>query len=78
MIEMVFLKYVVDSVARSGMITIEFEYSSTLLTINYHDVEFSDNDLRKHVEGNPRVLRNIDSYLRNKLLYQEYNLNSLQ
>jgi len=78
MIEMVFLKYVVDSVARSGMITIEFEYSSTLLTINYHDVEFSDNDLRKHVEGNPRVLRNIDSYLRNRLLYQEYNLNLLQ
>jgi hypothetical protein len=78
MTEMVFLKYVVDAVTKSGMITIEFEYSSSRLTINYLDVEFSDNDLRKHVEGNPRVLRNIDSYLRNNLLYQEYNLNSLQ
>ena len=73
MTELVFLKYVVDAVTKSGMITIEFEYSSSRLTINYLDVEFSDNDLRKHVEGNPRVLRNIDSYLRNKLLYQEYN-----
>ena len=68
MTEMVFLKYIVDAVTKSGMITIEFEYSSSHLTINYLDVEFSDNDLRKHVEGNPRVLRNIDSYLRNKLL----------
>ena len=65
----------VDAVTKSGMITIEFEYSSSHLTLNYLDVEFSDNDLRKHVECNPRVLRNIDSYLRNKLLYQEYNLN---
>ena len=75
MTEIVFLKYVADAVTKSGMITIEFEYSPCHLTINYLDVEFSDNDLRKHVEGNPRVLRNIDSYLRNKLLYQEYNLN---
>jgi hypothetical protein len=78
MTETVFLKYVVDAVAKSGMLTIEFEYSSSHLTINYVDVEFSDNDLRKHVECNLRVLRNIDSYLRNKLLYQEYNLNSRQ
>ena len=75
---MVFLKYIVDAVTKSGMITIEFEYSSSHLAINYLDVAFSDDDLRKHVEGNPRVLRNIDSYLRNRLLYQEYNLNSLQ
>jgi len=73
MTEIVFLKYVVDAVTKSGMISIEFEYSSSHLTINYLDVEFSDNDLSKHVEGNPRVLRNIDSYLRNKLLYQEYD-----
>jgi hypothetical protein len=74
MTEIVFLKYVVDAITKSGMVNIEFEYSSNDCTINYLDVEFSDHDLRKHVEDNPRVLRNIDSYLRNKLLYQEYNL----
>ena len=59
--EMVFLKYLVDAVTKSGIITIEFEYSSSHLTLNYLDVEFSDNDVRKRVECNPRVLRNIDS-----------------
>ena len=39
MTEMVFLKYVVDAVTRSGMIITEFEYSSSNLTINYLEVK---------------------------------------
>ncbi len=53
---------------------VEFEYSSILCSINYLDVQYSDPQMRKHVEENPNVLRNIDSHLRNNLLYQEYNI----
>lgn len=75
MTDIVFLKYIVEGITHTGMLIVEFEYSSRRCSINYLDVQFNDPELRKHVEGNPHVLRNIDSYLRNKLLYQEYNFN---
>lgn len=77
MIDIIFLKYSVEGITHSGMLTVEFEYSSSRCSINYLDVQYSDPELRKHVEGNPHVLRNIYSYLRNKLLKQEYNFNEL-
>ncbi len=61
MTDIVFLKYPVDGITRSGMLTIEFEYSSSRCSINYLDIKYSDPELSKHVECNPRVLRNIDS-----------------
>jgi len=75
MTDIMFLKYSVEGITHSGMLTVEFEYSSSRCTINYLDVHFSDPEIRQQVEGNPYVLRNIDSYLRNKLLNQEYNFN---
>lgn len=51
----------------------EFEYSPGDSPINYLDVQYSDPSLTNHGEGNPQVLRNIDSYLRNKLLKLEYD-----
>ena len=71
MTDIVFLRYLSDGVIHSGTLTIEFEYSSSLCSINYLDVQYSDPQMRKHVEGNPNVLRNIDSHLRNNLLYQD-------
>ena len=71
----VFLRYMSDGIVQSGILTIEFEYSSVLGSINYLEVEYSDPQMRKHVEENTNVLRNIDSHLRNNLLYQEYSLN---
>lgn len=70
--DIIFLKYG-DSKTRN--IRVEFEYSESNCTINYLEVSYSDPDLEKYVEGNPYVLRNIDSYLRNKLLKQESNYN---
>jgi hypothetical protein len=70
----VFLRYTSEGIVQSGMLTIEFEYSSSQGSLNYLEVEYSDPQMRKHIEGNPNVLRNIDSYLRNDLLYQEYNI----
>ncbi len=74
MTDIVFLRYLSDGIIQSGPIAIEFEYSSSLCSINYHDAQYSDPQMRKHVEENPNVLRNIDSHLRNNLLYQEYRI----
>jgi hypothetical protein len=63
-----------DGIMQSGLLTIEFEYSSSLASINYLEVEYSDPMMRKYVEGNPNVMRNIDSHLRDNLLHQEYNI----
>lgn len=75
MTDIVFLRYLSDGIIHSGMLAIEFEYSSSHCSINYLDVIYSDPQMRKYVEGNPNALRNIDSYLRNNLLYQEYSIN---
>jgi len=72
--EVVFLKYVSEGIIQSGMLTVEFEYSSSLGSLNYLEVEYSDPRMRKYVEGNPNVMRNIDSHLRNNMIYQEYNI----
>ena len=72
--DIVFLKYTSEGIVQTGMLTIEFEYSSSQGSLNYIEVEYSDPRMRKYVEGNPNVMRNIDSHLRNNLLYEEYNI----
>ena len=74
MTDIVFLRYLSDGIIHSGTLAIEFEYSSSHCSINYLDVQYDDPQMRKHVEGNPNVLRNIDSHLRNNLLHQEYSI----
>ena len=56
----------------AGILTIDFEYYSSDGSIKYHDMHYSDPRLIKHIEGNPRVMKNIDSYLRKSLLESEY------
>ena len=58
----------------SGILTIEFDYYSHNDKITYRDMSYSDPRLIKHIEGNPFVMRNIDSYLRKYLLESEYGL----
>ena len=58
----------------SGILTIAFEYYSSDGSIKYRDMRYSDPRLIKHIEGNPRVMKNIDSYLRKNLLEAEYGL----
>jgi len=71
----VFLRYMSDGFVHSGVLTIEIKYSFSRCSINYLDVQYSDPQIRKHVEGNPNALRIIDSHLRNNLFYQEYSIN---
>jgi hypothetical protein len=44
------------------------------MRIEYLDVQYSDTQLERQVESSPQVLKNIDAYLRNKLLKLEYNI----
>lgn len=47
--------------------SLKFEYISDNEKINYLDIQYSDRILEKHVEFNPHVLRNIDSYLKEQI-----------
>jgi hypothetical protein len=58
----------------SGILTVEFDYYSDDGSIKYRDMNYSNPRLIKHIEGNPRVMKNIDSYLRKNLLESEYGL----
>ena len=74
--DIISMKYI-DSqgVDRFGFITVKVEYSSQ--DLRFIDVEYSDPYIMKHAEEHPRVLRKIDSYLRNRIL-QEQTINSNQ
>lgn len=61
----------------SGILTIDFDYYSSDGSIKYRDMRYSDPRLIKHIEGNPRVMKNIDSYLRKNLLEAEYGFRLL-
>ncbi|TLX66948.1 MAG: hypothetical protein E6L03_08115 [Thaumarchaeota archaeon] len=56
----------------SGILTIEFDYYSSDGRIKYSHIQYSDPRLIKHIEGNPIVMKNIDSYIRKNLLESEY------
>jgi hypothetical protein len=72
--EIILLKYSVREKSKTGTIVVDFEYSPDECLVNYTNINYSDDEMVKYVEGNPKVLRNIDSYLRNRLLKFEYNL----
>ncbi len=67
---MIFLNY---GDSKAGSICIEFEYFQSDSSINYLDICYSDPELERYDEGNPFVLKNIDGYVRNKLLKLEFN-----
>lgn len=58
----------------AGILTVEFDYYSDDGSIKYRDMHYSNPRLIKHIEGNPKVMKNIDSYLRKNLLESEYGL----
>jgi hypothetical protein len=60
----------------SAFITLECTYNTQSGSIKYVDIKYSDTRLEKHIEQNPNVIKNVDSYLRNKLLKLEYDIDS--
>ncbi len=47
MTDIVFLRYMSEGIIHSGMLTVEFESSSSLCSINYLDVQYSDPEMTK-------------------------------
>ena len=58
----------------SGFLSVEFDYYPEDGSMKYRDIHYSDKRLIKHIEGNPQVMKNIDSYLRKNLLQSEYGI----
>lgn len=58
----------------SGILSVEFDYHPEDGIMKYRDINYSDKRLIKHIEGNPQVMKNIDSYLRKNLLESEYDV----
>jgi hypothetical protein len=58
----------------SGFITIEYKYNPQKVTITYSNVKYSDKRMEAYLEKNPNVIRNIDSFLKNKMLESEFKL----
>ena len=69
--DLIAIKFPGDGKILSGFITIEYRYNSENGIITYSDIKYSDKRMEKYLEDNPNVIRNIDSYLKNKLLELE-------
>jgi hypothetical protein len=54
----------------TARVMIEYKYYSSSGDISYVEVTYSDKRLEYMIEGNPRMIRNIDSYLRQRLIRQ--------
>jgi predicted Mrr-cat superfamily restriction endonuclease len=72
--DLIALKFPSEGKILSGFITIEYEYNPQKITINYSNIKYSDKRMEAYLEKNPAVIRNIDSYLKNKMLESEFKL----
>ncbi len=50
-----------------SQVIIDFEYYPSDDTLNYVDVRYTHSELKSKVEGDPAMMRKIDSYLRRLL-----------
>jgi len=69
--DLIAIKFPSDGHILSGFITIEYRYNLKNGIITYADIKYSDKRMEKYLEENPNVIRNIDSYLKNKMLESE-------
>ena len=60
----------------SAFVTLEYTYNIKTASIKYVDIQYSDPRLEKHIEENPSVIKNVDSYLKNKLLRLEFDIDT--
>ncbi len=72
--DLVAIKFPSEGKILSGFITIEYIYNSKKLTITYSNIKYSDNRMEDYLEQNPNVIRNIDSYLKNKMIESEFKV----
>src|SRR5688572_10977189 len=73
--DLIAIKFPSEGKILSGFITIEYKYNPQKITITYSNIKYSDKRMEAYLEKNPTVIRNIDSYLKNKMLESEFKLN---
>jgi hypothetical protein len=69
--DLIAIKFPSDGHILSGFITIAYRYNLKNGIITYSDIRYSDKRMEKYLEENPNVIRNIDSFLKNKMLESE-------
>lgn len=69
--DLIGIKFPTDGHILSGFITIAYRYNLKNGIITYSDIRYSDKRMEKYLEENPNVIRNIDSFLKNKMLESE-------
>jgi hypothetical protein len=72
--DLIAIKFPSEGKILSGFITIEYKYNPQKITITYSNIKYSDKRMAAYLEKNPSVIRNIDSYLKNKMLESEFKL----
>ena len=72
--DLIAIKFPSEGGILSGFITIEYIYNPQTVTINYSNIKYSDKRMEIYLEKNPNVIKNIDSYLKNKMLESEFEL----
>jgi hypothetical protein len=60
--------------SKASKIVIEYQYYPSTGTIDYVDVLYTDVRLQSKIEGNLKLMKNIDNYLRNVLNEQSASL----
>ena len=73
--DLIAIKFPGEGEILSGFITIKYRYNPNNGIITYSDIKYSDKRMEKYLEDNPNVIRNIDSYLKNKMLESELKSN---
>jgi hypothetical protein len=73
--DLIAIKFPSEGQTLSGFITIKYIYNPKNGKITYSDIKYSDKRMEDYLENNPNVIRNIDSYLKNKLLVSEFKSN---
>lgn len=72
--DLIAIKFPSEGKILSGFITIEYKYNPQKVTITYSNIKYSDKRMEAYLEKNPNVIRNIDSFLKNKMLESEFKL----
>lgn len=72
--DLIAIKFPSEGKILSGFITIEYRYNPQKVTITYSNIKYSDKRMEAYLEKNPNVIRNIDSFLKNKMLETEFKL----
>ena len=72
--DLIAIKFPSEGKILSGFITIEYKYNPQKVTITYSNIKYSDKRMETYLEKNPNVIRNIDSFLKNKMVESEFKL----